>query len=148
MGQTTGTNTASQLTMNTDISKIFVFENRYQKKQYVNNSSYDPKVLAAGTVMGRVAATGVLVPFASNASDGSQFVVGILAQDLSIEASDTVQATICVSGDVVKNKLVFDRPGDALETVVSSRRVEDKIGAETVGIILVESTEMTDFDNQ
>lgn len=148
MEQTTGLQTNSQLTVNTDTSKIFIGENRYEDNHYINNSGYTTKDLVAGTVMGRVGATGILVPWHSNASDGSQKVVGILAGDVSVAAGENVRATICVKGDVAKNKLVFDLPGDALETTVSNVRVEDKIKAETVGINLVASTEMTDYDNQ
>lgn len=144
--QSTPLNTGDAMFINTDLSKIFIRENRYENDNYVNNSEYDPKTLRAGTVMGRVGTTGVLVPFNSAASDGSQNVVGILAQDLIVDSGDTVRGTICIYGDVAQEQLIFDRPGDAIETVVSGRRVYDKIKSETAGIRLIVTDEMTNFD--
>lgn len=132
---------------NYDTSKLFIGNNKFPTNQYVNNSTYDPIVLKAGTLMGRVGSTGVLVPSQSDAADGSQNPVGVLAQDLSVEAGDTVTATICDGGDVVKNKVIFVKPGDNMETIISNRRYKDLIQAET-HIKLVESTEQTGLDNQ
>lgn len=145
--QSIALNTGQQAIIHTDLSRIFVRENRYEYGNYVNNSSYDPITLLAGTVMGRISASGILVPLQSNASDGSQFPVGILSKDIVVDGSDTVEAPICVAGDVVKEKVLFVKPGDAMETVVSSRRLSDRLAADTVGIKLVSSTEMSGEDN-
>lgn len=148
MSTATITNKGNALQVNTDTSKIFIRENRYENDEYVNNSGYDPITLVAGTLMGRVAATGVLVPFNAAASDGSQHVVGVLACDLIIDSGDTVEAAICIKGDVAKEKIVFTHPGDAFETVVSGRRVIDKIKSDTAGVIPVSATELAGYDNQ
>lgn len=140
-------NTGKQLFVNTDLSKIFIRDNRYESDNYINNSTYNPITLSAGTVMGRISATGILVPFTSTASDGSQYILGVLADDFVLGAGITQTAPVCVAGDVVADKLIFVLPGDGLETVVSGRRVKDKIQGETVAIKIVYSTEMTDFDN-
>lgn len=140
-------NTGQQAFINTDTSKIFIWNNRYHTDSYVNNSTYDPITLLAGTVMGRIASTGILIPSKSDASDGSQFPYGILADDMIIAGGDTVKAPICISGDVVENKVVFTKIGDGLDTTVSSRRYRDRIMSDSAGIILVASTEMTDYDN-
>lgn len=145
--QSTSTNTSNQLTTKTDISKIFVGGNRYEDAEY-NNSGYDTESLVAGTVMGRVHATGKIKPLRSDNGDGSQIPVGILAEDKDVEAGDTVELTFCVAGDVVSGKLVFEKSGDTLDTVVSSRRLRDRIGADTVGIKLVGADELTDYDNE
>ena len=139
-------NTGQQLTVNTDLSKIFLFDNRYEKAPY-NNSAYDSVTLAAGTVMGRVAGTGYIIPLVSSASDGSQFPVGVLADDFIVEGGDVLDLPICVSGDVDAGKLIFVTDTDNLDVTVSSRRLRDRIGSDTVGIKLVTTTEMTDFDN-
>jgi hypothetical protein len=139
--------TNNQITTDYDLSKIFVFENRYENDSYVNNSNYSPLTLLAGTVMGRVANTGAVVPFYASANDGSQFPIGVLAQDLiAIPGGSSKQCSLCVSGDVVQNKLIFFY-ADTLDTVVQGRRVRDRIGADSVGLKLVPSTEMTDYDN-
>ena len=141
------TSTPNQASLQIDLKKLFVFNNRYEKDNYINNSGYDPIILPAGTVMGRVATTGVLVPFTSTASDGSQFILGILAQDVQLAAGATQQAAICIAGDVAGELVQFSKIGDGFDTVVSSRRVRDKIQGETVGIILRFADEQLQYDN-
>jgi len=139
-------NTPSQATTDYDLSKIFILNNRYENDNWVNNSNYDPLTLKIGTLMGRVAATNVLVPLDASKLDGSQFPVGILAQDITLSAGATDQVAICVSGDVAQEKVIF-WTGNNMSTVVAGRTLHDRIGSDTVGIKLVPGTEMTDFDN-
>ncbi len=146
--QSITSNTGSQLFVNTDTSKIFIGNNHTRQEGYINNSGYHPITLPAGTVMGRLSGSGVVTYFDANANDGSQYVLGILGNDLVIEAGDSVTASIVVQGRVAQEKVVLMSPTQTLDTVVSGRRVKDKIMGETVGILLVNSTcEMTDFDN-
>jgi hypothetical protein len=140
-------NTGQQLTVTTDLSKIFVWNNRYESGTY-NNSTYETVDLLQGTVMGRIAATGLLVPLESDAADGSQYPVGILASDYSVEEGEEQELAICVAGDVDETLLVFAKDGDDLDTVISGRQIRDRIGADTVGVKLVGGTEHTKFDNQ
>lgn len=146
MSQSVALNTGQQAIINTDVSKIFVWNNRYEDALY-NNSAYDAVSLTAGTLMGRVSATGWVKPLASGASDGSQFPVGVLANDITVDGGDLVTVSICVAGDVVQDKIIL-QGADTMETTISSRRLKDRIGADTVGIKLVQSTEMTAYDNQ
>ena len=139
-------NNGQQAIVNFDTSKIFVWGNRYEKASY-NNSTYDTVELAAGTLMGRIATTQKIVPLASGASDGSQHVVGILAQDASVEEGDTVDLYICVAGDVVESKVVLDG-SDTMSTVISGRSIRDKIAGDAVGLKLVGGDELTAYDNQ
>lgn len=140
--------TSNFLQIKTDLSKIFLWNNRYENDGYVNNSSYNPITLVAGTLMGRISATNILVPCVSTANDGSQFPLGILAQDIILASGVQQTVSICVAGDIAQDQIVFANPGDGLETVVSSRRYKDRIGADTVGIKLVPSTDNTIYDNQ
>jgi len=143
----TRVNTGQQITTDYDLSKIFIWENRYEGDNYVNNSNYSPITLLAGTVMGRVSATGVIVPCLASAVDGSQIPVGILAQDIiGLVGGGTKSAAICIAGDVAEDKVIFYY-SDTLETVVSGRRYRDRIQGDTAGIVLRKRTEMTDFDN-
>ena len=139
-------NNGVQLFVNTDLSKIFVFGNEYIYAPY-NNSAYDAVTLQAGTVMGRVSATGWIKPLVSSASDGSQYPVGILADDFTIAGGALVDLPICIKGDVISDKLVFSSSSDNLDTTISSRRIRDRIASDTSGIRLVPSTEMTAPDN-
>ena len=144
--QTVILNNGQQAILNSDTSKIFVFDNRSEKGDR-NNSTYVDENLLAGTVMGRVSATGKLVPLQSDAADGSEIPVGILNKDHVILAGATEEVAIVVSGDVVEDKLIFTKVGDDLDTVVSGRNLRDRIGGDTVGIKLVPSIENTGFDN-
>ena len=128
-----------------DVSKVFLGDNKYDNESYINNSGYDPIELLAGTVMGRIHATGILVPVIKGANNGAQFPIGILAADVEIDAGDTISAPICVAGDVDEDKLIFWDYQIDKNTVVSERRLKDWI--QLAGIILRTRTEMTDYDN-
>jgi hypothetical protein len=143
--QTIALNTGQQLTVNTDIGKIFVWENRYSDAAYTNGGGA-PVTLTEGTLLGRIAATGKIVPLTSAANDGSQFPVGILNQTVIVAAGETRQLSFCVSGDVVENKVLL-QGADTLDTVVAGKTIRDRIGSDTVGVKLVTSTELTGYDN-
>lgn len=149
MAQTTGTNTNNQLTVNSDTSKIFIGDNRHDIFNYAKvNLTNDDITIPAGTLFGRISATGYVTPLASGASDGSQFPIGILREDKTILYGEDFdgQVTLCVEGRVAEDKVIF-QGSDTMNTVVSSRRLRDRIGSDTVGIKLVPSTEMTGYDN-
>jgi hypothetical protein len=133
--------------MITDYStlKIFIWNNRSILANFTNDT-YDPITLQAGTLMGRIASTGEVVPLTSGASDGSQLPLGILMNNITVEDGDTVELTLCVSGDVNENGVIF-QGSDDFDTVVSGKTLRDRIGSDTVGIKLVPSTELTKNDN-
>lgn len=140
-------NTGQQITTQYDLSKLFIWANRYENDNYVNNFSYSTITLLAGTVMGRVAGTGVLIPSTASAVDGSQFPIGVLARDVvNLAAGATQQCAICIEGDIAADLLIFTF-GDTLDTVVAGRRYRDRLQADSAGIILRARTEMTNFDN-
>jgi hypothetical protein len=144
--QTIALNNGQQAIIHTDLSRIFVGQNRYEKGSY-NNATYDPITLTVGTLLGRVSATGLLKPLDSDAVDGSQFPVGVLAETITVEDGTTEDIYFCVSGDVIASKIIL-AAGDTLDTVISSRRLRDRIGADTVGIkIITANTEMSAEDN-
>lgn len=143
------TNNGKQMHVKTDTSKIFIWDNRYKSEPY-NNSAYDAVTLYAGTVMGRVTGTGYIKPLRSTYNDGSQVPVGVLAEDVVVAGGGLVNLQICNYGDVAENKLIFDLSTDNLDTTVTdsgagTQRMRDRI--HSVGIRLIPSTEMTDYDN-
>lgn len=140
-------NNGQQAIITTDLSKIFLWDNRYESGLF-NNPAYDPVSLRAGTVMGRVAATGWLKEFSPAASDGTQYVVGILADDYTVDDGELKTIVICTAGDVASGKLVLPT-GVTLDTTITgrSRRVRDAIASDPVGIKLVSTTEHTYDDN-
>jgi hypothetical protein len=141
--------------INTDTSKIFIWQKRDHKgifKDYTN-STYNDELFPAGTVIGQVTSgtnAGKLVPFTSTATDGSQYVKGILLNDLFVPAGASITGMtiyICVEGDVASYGIAL-QGSDTLQTVCANQRtIEDKIGAETVGINLIRTVNMTDYNN-
>lgn len=145
--QETTLQNGNQLNVNTDSTKIFVWNNRYDSAESTTNSGYDDITWPAGTLLGKVSATGLVKPLASAASDGSQYPIGILKEDAVIPAGDSLVLTYCVSGDVVESKV--DLAGsDTMDTVISGRSIRDRIGADTVGIKLVGEDQLTGTDNE
>ncbi len=143
----TRVNTGVQTTTDVNVAKIFLWNNRYEQDNETNNYTYSTLSLYAGTVMGRVTSTGVLVPSKASAVDGSELPVGILAHDLiNMIQGETRVCTICIAGDVAQEQLIFI-DGDTVETIVNGRRYKDRIQGDTSGIILRSVTGMTDYDN-
>lgn len=139
---------SNQRTTNYDTSKIFIWNNRYESGTYTNPSTTGAEVtLAKGTLMGRVSGTQKLLPLASGASDGSQFPVGILADDYTVDYLESANVFICVAGDVAEEKVILSG-SDTLSTVISSRSIRDRIAADTVGINLVAGQAQDGYDNQ
>ena len=142
---TTTTNTNNQLTNNYDYSKIFLFGNKYADGDITNGGGAAIDI-PAGTLIGRISGNQELTPCASGATDGSQFPVGILAQNVTIQAGATLSVSICVEGEVAEEKVILDGSDD-FDTVVDDRSFRDRIAADTVGIKLVTSEDLTGFDN-
>jgi hypothetical protein len=136
---------SNQLFQNYNTAKIFGFGKRTEVASYVNDS-YDTVELAAGTLMGRVAATNKVVPLTSGASDGSQIPLGFVLNNHSVEAGDTVDIALVVAGDVVEG-LITLQGSDTLNTVISGRTLRDRILGDTMGILLKSTDELTGFDN-
>lgn len=134
------------LITNYDNAKIFIWDNRYEQGTYTNTTG-DEVTLAKGTLMGRIAASQKLVPLVASASDGSQYPVGILADDYVVDYGESVNITICIGGDVAEELVILTSP-DTLNTLVSSRSLRDRIAGDTLGIKLVSGEQMTAYDNQ
>lgn len=148
--QTTGTSTNNQRTTFTDTSKVFIGGNRYDVFDTdFTNSSYATLGIAEGTVFGQVAGTLKVKPLDPLAQDGSQYPIGILKGKLEVESGSyfTDQVTLCVAGDVAENKVLFADNVTTINTVVDGRTLRARIGSDTVGIKLVASTELTEYDN-
>lgn len=125
--------------------KMFLGNNRHETAVF-ENDTYDDVTIAVGSVMGRIAATGKVVLLDKNASDGSQFPVGINTEEVTIAAGDEGNLSLCVAGEVDANGLVFVS-GTTLATVISGKTVEDRIASDTVGIHLVTGQDLTAYDN-
>lgn len=124
--------------------RYFIFNNTFADGQLNNSDEYEPVTFRKGTLLGRIAASGILVPLDSGASDGSQYPVGVLAGDFTVEEGDTVGIRMCVSGEVNEYAIIFSGDDD-FDTIVSGRTLRDRIGADTVGITLVPVEELGKF---
>lgn len=145
MGIVSSTYSGGMLVTKYDNSKMFLFNNSFEDGQ-VNNEDYDDLELAVGTLMGRVSATGLLVPLESGASDGSQYPVGVLAGAYSIVDGDTADVRICTAGEIDSSMIVL-QGSDTLDTIIDGRQLRDRIAADTVGLILREVNQLSEFDN-
>jgi hypothetical protein len=144
--QSTPVHTNNQMTVLTNTAKIFLRNNRYQSAEETNNTSYDPYVLSAGTLMGRNSTTGKLVPLSVLSTDGSQLPVGVLAEDVSLDAGETKTVAIVDMGDVAEDKVILYHAGQTLDSVVSSRRLRDHLQAQGIKLIDSDQSEMTAVD--
>ena len=138
--------TSNQAQFDYDISKIFIWDNRYEKGTLLNASGgvldYQP-----GTLLGRIAASGKLVPCTAGATDGSEIPVGVLkTQVLQLADAGEESVNICIAGDIVADKFILDG-ADTFDTDYNGRILRDRIQGDTMGIKIVESTELTEFDN-
>lgn len=138
--------TSNQITIKTDSSKMFIRNNEFKTSEYTNGGGA-AVTLNGGALLGKIAATGKVVPLTSAAVDGSQYPVGVLATDYTVAAGATVSVRYCVAGSVVKTKVLFDGT-DTMATVIEHKRLEDRIASDTAGILLIESTENSQFDNE
>ena len=139
-------NTGNFAAYSRDTSKTFLHDIR-TKQETLTNSTGSPVTWLVGTIMGRVTASSKLIPLASGASDGSQIPVGILYEEVTIPAtSDLENVTICISGTVDGAGLVFDGSDD-LTTMITGRTIEDRLNADTLGIKVEVSDELTKLDN-
>lgn len=150
MEATVGLNTANQLNINRDSSVIFIGENTYETVTLENVEETEETILA-GTLLGRVtsgsgATVGNVVPLATDATDGSQFPIGVLTETITMAAESEEPVSICVSGKVAVEKIVLPA-GDTLNDVISARFLRDRIAADTLGIKLISSTELSGYDN-
>lgn len=142
MSQTVVLDNGQQLIINTDTTKIFIWDNRFDSAG-MNNSGYTTVVYPAGTVLGRVLATGRVTPYTS----ANQLrIVGVLNEDQVIPAGTTKTVFYCVSGDVAPEGIVL-QGSDTLDTIVNGQLIRDRIAGETVGIKLTPGAELTKFDN-
>ena len=143
-------NTSNQMFVNTDQSKVFIGEKETKDFDFTEvNATYDDVTHKAGTVFGKVNASGKVIPSKSDAADGSQYVCGILLEDITVLAGTTLnrKATLVVCGEVNQDLLVFEKSGDTLSTVVDGRTYADRIAGDTVGILLRKVTDSSNFDN-
>lgn len=142
--------TRNQLFVNYDISKLFVWKNRYSTGSFTNGTGSE-LVLPAGTLMGRISATGKIAIMKSGSTDGSQIPIGVLAENITLANGVSSDLNFCKEGDVVESKLVFDGTDDLdTEITISAADNVTAIYRDLIaglGINLVGGDELTGYDN-
>lgn len=133
----------SQMTVNYDVSKMFILNNRYTYAQHTNSTGASETILA-GTVMGRIASTGKIIPMLAGASDGSAIPVGILVKDYTVADTVTVSMGICIAGDVTEDLIICQ--GGTLDTVVALQTNRDRLRS-FASINPKPRLDLTGFDN-
>lgn len=149
-------NQATALFINTSTAKTFVVIKATERESYINNSTYNPITLYAGTVLGRIQASGVIVPWRNDVTDGSQFPIGVLGSDMVIDSGDTVAALVITECRMAAEMVIAYQLSDqsvstTLQLAVTSwhgagtTRLKDIL--ESIGIHLMYTTEMSFPDN-
>lgn len=136
--------TTNQATYQFDRSVVFIGSNTFESVEYKAPAA--DVTLTDGQLMGKVAATGKLLELKSAATDGSQIPYGVLVGNQSILTGETPIFSVCVSGDVAMEKVVLNG-SDTLATVIATRSIQDRILGDTLGVKLIDATEMTQADN-
>lgn len=142
--QTVAMNNGNMAVINTDTSKTFIW-NPDSIYADCTNSGYVDKVIPAGTVMGRIAANQQVTECKASATNGSQYPIGILMDDVFIQDGETRKVPVCIGGEVAEDKVILQDP-DGLGTAVGGRSIRDNL--QVAGIKLVPYTELTEYDNQ
>jgi Bacteriophage lambda head decoration protein D len=125
--------------------KLPIFGCQYAVGTFENSDAY-PVDLAIGTVMGRVSATGNILPLDTDATDGSQFPIGVLSASYTVADGDEMELSMIVGGEINQNMLVFVDPADTLSTVVDGRQLRDHL--QLANIQLRTLDELSELDNQ
>ena len=144
--KTIGTNTSNQLNVDYQSKNLLRGNNEFSYGD-VTASGADVE-LTMGEVMGRISATGKLVPLLHSASDGSQYPAGLAY--FGINATKTV-----TDGTTDSIELVYQGRVDAslinfgtastLDSVVGGRTVRDWL--RDIGLVLIDPQEQTGFAN-
>ena len=139
--------TGSALFTDYDLSKFLLGHNFFTSGEMDGEEE-----LKVGMLIGRVGDTGKLKPSESDATDGSQYPIGLAIVEKKVEAGDTDKITVVQKGRVAKGKVNFEKDSDSLSTVIEvgasanhKRQYRDLLA--DLGLILEDSEELTDYDN-
>jgi len=139
-------NNGTQAIVNYNTAKLFLRDTRFIKATYTNSTGVTVTI-TQGQLFGRISATGLVIPLLSGAVDGSQFPLGFAAKTQDVLNGESVDISLCVGGELAKELISIDG-GDTLATAISGKTLGDRIMSDTLGVLLVEGLELTDFDNQ
>lgn len=125
---------------NVDLGELSLGDNSYEDDLLAFAAAGD---VLAGTLLGRVTASGKLVPYASAAADGSEVPVAVLPYAVSAAAAGDVAVRVLISGRVNLDRLVIHADGDASNI---TKAVRDDL--RNVSIVALKQTQHSVLDNQ
>lgn len=142
-------NTGQQSITNYDVSKYLLGFNEFDKANYTDGGA--GSTLNNFVVLGKIAATGLLVECDPTAADGSQYPIGVLwlggRASQTFAADETAELEYVNKGRVALNKLSF-KAGVTIDTAITgdTRTIKDYLN--TLGLVLMDGLELTENDNQ
>jgi hypothetical protein len=131
-----------------DLKKLFLGDQKYIDQQTMINLSGGDLTYSIGTLLGRITATGKLIPVVAAAVDGSQYPVGLLSHEVTIVNTAETLVTVAIAGQVNQSLVVLNG-AETLDTVVTDtgRTISDMILGETHGIYLRRVRDISENDN-
>lgn len=137
--------TNNQLYDNRETSKLLLGFNGFN---YGNVTADGADVeLTEGLVMGRISATGLLTPLDKDATDGSQYPVGICIKDQTIVDGSTEKVVVVNKGKVNENKITFSDGEMTTPIGPTNNKKILRDWLNDLGLELESSTELTGYDN-
>jgi hypothetical protein len=138
--------TGNQLTTNYDTTKFLLGSNSFIEADIT--AAGGNGVLLQGMVMGRIAATQLIVPLDKDATDGSQYPVGVCVQTQTVADGVTKTITLVNKGKIAESIVNFK--DGALTTAIGvanhQRILRDWLNS--IGLELMAGEELTGVDNQ
>lgn len=95
----------------------------------------------AGTLLGRITASGKLTKYTTAASDGSETPVAIAHQEVELAAGVDLPTRVLVGGQVRRGKLLADDPARVI-TIAEADALRD------YGITSLTTSQNSELDNQ
>lgn len=139
-------NNGSQAIVNYSTDKLLLRDNKFIDATYTNSTGSDVDI-TVGQLFGRIAATGLIVPLTSAATDGSQYPLGLAMKNVTVADTESISLRLVVGGEVSKELISFDGTDD-FDTDVEDKTLGDRIMSDTLGLLPVAGTELTGYDNQ
>lgn len=134
---------------NYDYSMLILF-NPTSDTGNVTNSSGSTETLKLGTLIGRVAATGLLVAQVSTATDGSQVPIGVLAATYTIANGATQSVIYIKAGELNSGMIIYGGSDTSATSITDNSTHLGTIGdiLSGKGILLKPGQELTYVDTQ
>jgi hypothetical protein len=127
-------------TQNNVTTGVVIFEPRYEESILIVAGA---GTILAGTVLGRITASGKLTPYDSAAVDGSEVAIAVIQNEQVFTGAGEVAINAIIAGEVRLSKLSVYNSGTPL--ALTQAEVD---ALRDYAILARSSTELSEFDNQ